>query len=90
MFISNVNDTGDKLFGGANNIADKFITGVNDTTVTSAINLCHKFSVIGSVVDTGDKFITGVVDTAEQLSPVTKTPAINLSPVSMTPVKNYC
>jgi hypothetical protein len=30
MFISGVNDTGDKLFGGVNNNADKFITGVND------------------------------------------------------------
>jgi hypothetical protein len=31
MFISGVNDTGDKLFGGATNIAGKFITGVTDT-----------------------------------------------------------
>jgi hypothetical protein len=38
--------------------------------MTPAINLCHGFSVIGGVIDTGDKFITGVVDTAEQLSPV--------------------
>jgi hypothetical protein len=30
MFISGVNDTGDKLFGGVNDNADKFITGVND------------------------------------------------------------
>jgi hypothetical protein len=29
--------------------------------------------LIGSVVDTGDKFITGVVDTAEKWSPVTTT-----------------
>jgi hypothetical protein len=29
MFISGVNDTGDKLFGGVNDTADKFISGVN-------------------------------------------------------------
>ncbi len=28
MFISGVNDTGDKLFGGVNDTADKFIGGV--------------------------------------------------------------
>ncbi len=49
MFISGVNNTGDKLFGSV-----------------KAINLCLRFSLIGGVVDTGDKFITGVVDTAEQ------------------------
>ncbi len=32
MFISGVNDTGDKLFGGVNNTADKFIGGVVDTS----------------------------------------------------------
>jgi hypothetical protein len=31
MFISGVNDTGDKLFGCVNNTANKFITGFNDT-----------------------------------------------------------
>ncbi len=31
MFISGVNDTGDKLFGGDNDTADKFIGGVIDT-----------------------------------------------------------
>ncbi len=66
-------------------------SGVNDT----AINSCHGFSVIASVVDTGDKFITGVVvtgdkfitgdnDTGEQLSQVTKTLAINLLSVIRT------
>jgi hypothetical protein len=35
-------------------------------SLTPAINLCHGFSLIGDVVDTGDKFITGVVDTAEK------------------------
>jgi hypothetical protein len=51
-------------------------------STTQAIDLCDGLSVIGSVVDTSDKFITGVVDTTEQLSPVTMTPAINLSLVS--------
>jgi hypothetical protein len=40
--------------------------------------------VIGSAVDTDNKFITGVVDTAEQRSPVTTTPVINFSPVQTT------
>ncbi len=31
MFISGVNDTGDKLFGGVNDTTDKFFVGVNDT-----------------------------------------------------------
>jgi hypothetical protein len=52
------------------------------------INLCHRFSVIGTVVNTGDKFITGLVDTAKQLLLVTITPAINLSLVLTTPVNN--
>jgi hypothetical protein len=37
--------------------------------------------VIAGVVDTGDKIM---VDTSDQLSVVTKTPAINLSPVTRT------
>jgi hypothetical protein len=49
--------------------------------LTPAISPCHGFSVIASVVDTGDKFI---VDTGDQLSAVTTTPAINLSPVTRT------
>ncbi len=48
MFISGVNDTGDKRWH------------------RRQINLCHGFSLIGGVVDTGDKFIIGVVDTAEK------------------------
>jgi hypothetical protein len=31
MFISGVNDTGDKMFGGVNGNADKFIVVVVDT-----------------------------------------------------------
>jgi hypothetical protein len=33
MFITGVNDTGDKLFTGVNDTSDKFIAGV--------INPCH-------------------------------------------------
>ncbi len=32
MFITGVNDTGDKLFTGVNDTGNKFITGVNDTS----------------------------------------------------------
>ncbi len=46
MFITSVNDSGDKLFTGDNDTGDKFIAGDNDTgeqlsllTMTSAINL---------------------------------------------------
>jgi hypothetical protein len=67
MFISGVNDPADKLFGGANDTADK----LSLVSMTPVINLCHGFSVISSVIDTSKKFISGVVDTAEQLSPVT-------------------
>ncbi len=61
-------------------------------STTPVINLCHGFSVIAGVVDTGeqfiagdsdsgDKFIAGDNDTGEQLTPVTTTPVINLLPV---------
>jgi hypothetical protein len=73
MFITGVNDTGEKLFSGVNNTGEKFIAGV--------ISPYHEFSVIAGVVDIGDKFI---VDTGDKLSAVTTTPAINLSPVSRT------
>jgi hypothetical protein len=52
-------------------------TNLSAVSLTPAINLRHGFSLKGSVVDTGDKFITGVVDTAEKLSPVATTPMIN-------------
>jgi hypothetical protein len=32
MFISGVNHPGDKLFSDVNDITDKFIPGVNDTS----------------------------------------------------------
>ena len=83
MFITGVNDTGNKLFSSFNDTGEKFI------------NLCHGFSVIAGVVDTGEQFITGDNDTGnnfvagdndtgEQLSPVTTTPAINLLPDTRT------
>jgi hypothetical protein len=49
------------------------LTNLSPVSMTPAINLCHGFLVIGSVVDSSDKFIIGVVDTAEQLSPLTTT-----------------
>ncbi len=62
---------------------------LSPASLTPAINICHGFSVIASVVDTGeqfiagdndtgDNFIAGDNDTGEQLS----TPAINLLPVT--------
>jgi hypothetical protein len=56
MFISGVNDTVDFTP----------LTNLSAESLTPAINLCHRFSLIGGVVDTGDKFITGVIDTAEK------------------------
>ncbi len=64
-------------------------------SLTPAINLCHGFSVIAGVIDTGEQFITsdndtgnnfvaGDNNTGEQLSPVTTTPPINLLPVTRT------
>jgi hypothetical protein len=47
-------------------VSTTLLTDLSTVSLTPAINLCHRFSLIGSVVDTGDKFITGVVDTAEK------------------------
>jgi hypothetical protein len=49
MFISGVNNTGDKKFSGA----DKFIGGVVDTSFYSL----SPIFLISDVIDTGDKFI---------------------------------
>jgi hypothetical protein len=49
MFISGFNDNSNKLYGGANDTADKF----SPESTTLVINLCHRFSVIGGVVGTG-------------------------------------
>jgi hypothetical protein len=50
------------------------LTNLSAVSLTPVINLCHRFSLIGGVVDTGDKFITVV---AEKLSPGTTTPMNN-------------
>jgi hypothetical protein len=42
------------------------LTNLLAVLLTPVINICHGFSLIGGVVDTGDKFITVVVDTAEK------------------------
>ncbi len=55
MFITGVNDTGDKLFSGVNDIGEKFIASVNDTAkklFTSVNDTADKF--FGCVSDTGD------------------------------------
>jgi hypothetical protein len=65
------------------------LTNLSEVSTTPPINLYHRFFLIGSVVDTGKKFITGVIDTTEKLSPVTMTPLINFLLVSMTMVNNY-
>jgi hypothetical protein len=58
MFITGVNGTGNKLFSSVNN------TGKNLTvlpvSMTPAINPCHGFSVIGSVIDTAEKLINDI------------------------------
>jgi hypothetical protein len=38
-------------------------------SMTLVINPCHEFSVIASVVDSGNKFIFGVVDTGKKFTP---------------------
>jgi hypothetical protein len=40
-------------------------TNLSLVSTTLAINLCHGFSLIGDVINTGNKFIKGVVDTTE-------------------------
>jgi hypothetical protein len=64
--------------------------GCSPESTAPDINPCPGFSVIPSVVDTGDKFIIGDNDTGEQLSSVTKTPAISLFLVTTTPVIVVC
>jgi hypothetical protein len=63
MFISGVNDTGDKLFGGVNDRESclykpknlKFIAGVNDTAE----------KLFSGVNDTSEKFFGGVSNTGD-------------------------
>ncbi len=69
-------------------------------SLTPAINLCHGFSVIAGVVDTGEQFITGDNDTGknfvagdndtgDNFVAGDNDTAITLSPVTTTPVNNY-
>ncbi len=41
MFITGVNDTGDKLFSGVNDTGEKFIAGVVDTSEQFIIPRCR-------------------------------------------------
>jgi hypothetical protein len=62
---------------------------LSPVSLTPAINLCHGFSVIAGVVDTGEQFITGDNNTGNNFVAGDTTPAITLSPVTTTPVNNY-
>ncbi len=57
-------------------------TQVINLSLTPANNPCHRFSVIASVINTGNKFLNGANDTGRQLSLVTTTLAINLLQVT--------
>ncbi len=75
MFITGLNDTGNKLFTGVNDTGDKFVTDFqwSQVSLIPAINL--------SPVTTTP---------AIYLSLVTMTPAINLLPVTTTSVIRVC
>jgi hypothetical protein len=49
----------------------------------------HNFVIIAGVNNTVDKLFTDVKDTSDIVSPVTKTPVMNLSPMSMTPAMKH-
>ncbi len=77
MFITGVNDTGDKLFSGVNDTGEKFIAGVVDTGETiyispvSLIPFRKKTKIlkfIAGVNDTDEELFTGVNDTADKHS----------------------
>jgi hypothetical protein len=83
LFISGVNDTSDKLFGGVNDTATTPLTSSSAVSLTLAINLCHGFSLISGVV--------GTADTVKNFSPVSTTPPINFLAVSTTPaIRQSC
>ncbi len=56
MFITGVNDTGDKLFSGVINTGENFIANVIDFQ-WSLVSLIPAISIIAGDNDTGDKFI---------------------------------
>jgi hypothetical protein len=62
MFISGVNDPAINCSA----VSTTPLTNLSVVSLTPAINLCHRFSLIGGVVDTGNKFINGDIDTAEK------------------------
>jgi hypothetical protein len=55
--INVYHDTGDKLFS---------VSTTPAKNLSPAINLCHGFSVIAGVVDTGEQFIVGDNDTGDK------------------------
>jgi hypothetical protein len=69
MFISSVNNTGDKLFGRVNDTADKFMTPV--------INLCNGFSLIAGINDTGEHWLPVTMTPVINFSLVSTTPVNN-------------
>jgi hypothetical protein len=58
-------------------------------SLTPAINLCHGFSVIAGVVDTGEQFITGDNDTGNNFVAGDNHTGDNFSPVTTTPVNSF-
>jgi hypothetical protein len=63
MFITSVNNTGDKLFSGVNDTGEQFIfPGVVDTVQKKTKSL----KLIAGVNDTAKKLFTGVNDTADK------------------------
>ncbi len=72
MFISSVNDNGDKFIGGVVDTEKQFFDCVNSVNFRLfgyfwLVLMTPEKNVIASVKDTSDKFITGVNDTSEQL-----------------------
>jgi hypothetical protein len=54
------------FFTGVNNTSKKLFTGFNDFDNGDNFIPCHWYSVIASVVYTGDKFIVGDNDTGDK------------------------
>jgi hypothetical protein len=51
MFISGVNDTGKNC----SVVSTTQLKNLSLMSMTPAINLCHRFSLIGGVIDTGEQ-----------------------------------
>jgi hypothetical protein len=74
MFITSVNNTGDKMFSRVNNTGEKFIARVFDTGEQFIFPRCRLYrsekktkslKFIAGVNDTNDKFFGGVSDTSD-------------------------